>query len=429
MFMNKHKILNLLKSEMVPALGVTEPATIALSTARAYQKVRGKIISIKLELDPGIYKNSYACSIPSTNHKGIRMAALLGAINGQPDLGLEVLDKITDQDIKTAQRLNEKKDIVQIKIKEGVKGIYCSSTVETEQGSAKVVIEESHDNIVYIEHNDQTVYEEKNKKKVNSNNNKLCIEFTELSNFVDKLSYDEVKFSLTAVEMNHKLASKGVKDVGLGVGYQLNELLKDGHIKNDLVNNAKRLTAYAVDARMGGVPLPAMSFCGSGDHGIIATLPLKAVETRKQIGKKRLAKSIILSYLITYYLKNKTGKLSAYCGCAVAAGTGASAGITYLLNGTQRQIEGAINNMAGNITGMICDGGNFGCSLKAATAAGAAVESALFAIQDHYLRENTGIVGKSIKETLDNMAKIATPGMNQTNDVILEILKNREVED
>jgi len=429
MFMDKQKILNLLKSEMAPALGVTEPATIALSTARAYQKVGGKITRIELELDPGIYKNSYACSIPNTNHKGIHMAALLGAVNGQPDLGLEVFDKISDQDINNAQRLYEKEDIVQIKIKEGNKKIYCSSTVETEQGYAKVVIEESHNNIVYIEHNGQKVYGEKNKKKEKSNNEKSCIEFTEISKFIDELSYDDVKFSLAAVDMNNKLASKGMKDVGLGVGYQLNELIKDGHIKDDLVNSAKRLTAYAVDARMGGVPLPAMSFCGSGDHGIIATLPLKAFETREQISKKILAKSIVLSYLITYYLKNKTGKLSAYCGCAVAAGTGASAGIAYLLNGSQNQIEGAINNMAGNITGMICDGGNFGCSLKAATAAGAAVEAALFAIQDHYLEKNTGIVGQSIKETLDNMAKIATSGMNQTNNIILEILKNREEKD
>ena len=144
------------------------------------------------------------------------------------------------------------------------------------------------------------------------------------------------------------------------------------------------------------------------------------------IYKDKLAKSIILSYIITYYIKSKTGKLSAYCGCAIAAGSGACAGIAYLLGGNEEQIVGAINNMVGNITGMICDGGNYGCSLKAATAASTAVESALLAVNNYYLNANNGIVGKDLQETLDNMGQIAEPGMEQTNHVILDILKERE---
>lgn len=424
--MNKNEVLGLIKQEMAPAIGVTEPSTIALASARAAQELKGDIKRIELTLDPGIYKNAHSCTIPNTDQKGIAKAALLGAVSGDPAAGLKVLQYVSSSDIKKAEDLFEK-DIVDIDIKNGYKDIYVCVKIYTEKDSALTVIQDRHDNIALVEKNDEVILDnrEQNNNKQDKQNTFLDINIDEILSFIKDLHFRDIEFTLEAVGMNKKLAQSGKKGVGLALGSALTDLVAEEAIADDILNYAKRLTAFAIDARMGGVPKPAMSFCGSGDHGIIATLPLTAVTERKRIHKAKLAKAVILSYLITYYIKSKTGKLSAYCGCAVAAGTGAAAGITYLLDGSKEQIVGAINNMAGNITGIICDGGNFGCSLKAATAASAAVESALLAIKDHYLESNTGIVGNDLKETLDNMGKIATPGMEETNQVILDILKNR----
>lgn len=411
---------------MAPAIGVTEPSTIALASARAAQELKGDIKKIELTLDPGIYKNAHSCTIPNTDQKGIDKAALLGAVSGDPSAGLKVLQYVSSSDIKKAEDLFEK-DIVDIDIKKGYKDIYVCAKIYTEKDNAMTVIQDRHDSIVLVEKNDEVILDKKDQDtdKKDKDNTFLDINIDEILSFIKDLHFRDIKFTLEAVAMNKKLAQSGKKGVGLALGSALTDLVAEEAIADDILNYAKRLTAFAIDARMGGVPKPAMSFCGSGDHGIIATLPLTAVTERKRIHKAKLAKAVILSYLITYYIKSKTGKLSAYCGCAVAAGTGAAAGITYLLDGSKEQIVGAINNMAGNITGIICDGGNFGCSLKAATAASAAVEAALLAIKGHYLESNTGIVGNNLKETLDNMGKIATPGMEETNQVILDILKDR----
>jgi len=231
--------------------------------------------------------------------------------------------------------------------------------------------------------------------------------------------------TLEAVKMNKELGQAGMKKAGMGAGVAISKLIKEHKISDDIRSYAQMLSALAVDARLGGVQKPAMSISGSGAHGIIASMPLAAVAERMEIGEEKLARAIALTYLITIYIKEYSGRLSAFCGCAVAAGTGASAGIVYLLGGNDKQIEYAINNMAANITGMICDGGNFGCALKAISGAGAAVISALFAIENVVIPNGSGIVGKTVEETMMNMGKIASPGMVQTDDVILDIMLAR----
>ena len=423
--MNKERLLEVLRSEMAPALGVTEPAAIALAAAKAYQSIGGNLEAVELTLDPGIFKNAYSCAVPGTGDKGIEIAAILGVLAGEPEAELEVLKDIREEDVRKAKSLRDK-DIVQINIKEGISSIFVEAVVVTDKGTARVIIKDLHANIVHVEVNGKVVYTKNNKEEMDDNSsdyNLPAIDMEEILNLIENLSFEEIRFTMEAVKKNKELAESGKDGEGMKVGYGFSKLMKEKMLADDLAGQAKMLTAYAVDARMGGVPLPAMSFCGSGDHGIIATLPLVAVAERENFSQEKLAKSIIISYIITLYLKNLTGKLSAYCGCAVAARTGAAAGVAYLLGGDKEQIIGAINNMAGNITGMICDGGNFGCALKATTAAGAAVEAALLANNNYYLENKNGIVGKDLKETLDNMALIATPGMEKTNDTIIDILQ------
>lgn len=414
-------LIKVLKKEMKPALGITELGAIALACSKAYRAVGGNLQNIDIVTDQGIFKNGFSCVVPGTREMGNEIAAILGVLVGVPELELEVLRNVKSEDVVKAKKLRGE-GIAKVSVKRDLTEIFIDVTVTTDKGVGRAVIKRTHTNIVLIEANGEIQYKaEKEEEK------KREIEFTltNFKRFVNEVPFEDIKFTLEAVKMNKELGQAGMKKAGMGTGVAISKLIKEQKISDDIRSYAQMLTAFAVDARLGGVQKPAMSISGSGAHGIIASMPLAAVAERMEIGKEKLARAIALAYLITIYIKEYSGKLSAFCGCAVAAGTGASAGITYLLGGNEKQIEYAINNMAANITGMICDGGNFGCALKAITGAGAAVISALFAIENVVIPKGSGIVGKTAEETMMNMGKIASPGMIQTDDVILDIMLNR----
>lgn len=423
---NKQKIIELLREEMGPALGVTEPAAIALATSTAYKAVGGDLKKINVLIDPGVYKNGFSCAIPGTNEMGNEMAALLGVIAGDSSLGLKVLSNVTNEDVKEAKKLYDEKTAT-IDIKKGVTNILIDAAVETSRGIGRAVIKDKHTNIELIEANGEIIHQSKcsQYKKEEKEFDLKGFKVNDFIEFIENVNFDDINFILDAVKMNKELAKAGMNGSGMGLGKALAELVKENRLNDDIVTYSQILTGYAVDARMGGMPKPAMTISGSGDHGIISTMPLIAIAERENIDEKRLAKSIALSYLITIYIKEHSGRLSAFCGCAVAAGTGVSAGIVYLLGGSYKQISYTINNMACNITGIICDGGNFGCSFKAITAASAAVQSALFALKDVYIPNDSGIVGNTPEETMQNMGKIASPGMLHTDNVILDVMLER----
>ena len=419
-------LVKVLKKEMIPALGVTEIAAIALACSKAYRAIGGNLQNINIVTDPGIFKNGFSCVVPGTREMGNEIAAILGVLVGVPELELEVLKNVKSEDTVKAKKLRGE-GIAKVSVKRGLTEIFIDATVTTNKGVGRAVIKRRHTNIVLIEANGEIQYnsEKKEEKKREKESTLKNFELTDFVKFVNEVPFNDIKFTLEAVKMNKELGQAGMKKAGMGVGIALSKLIKEHKISDDIRSYAQILAAFAVDARMGGVQKPAMSISGSGDHGIIASMPLAAVAERMEIGEEELARAIALTYLVTIYIKEYSGKLSAFCGCAVAAGTGASAGIVYLLGGNEKQIGYAISNMAANITGMICDGGNFSCALKAITGAGAAVLSALFAIENVVIPKGSGIVGKTVEETMMNMGKIASPGMIQTDDIILDIMLAR----
>ena len=206
----------------------------------------------------------------------------------------------------------------------------------------------------------------------------------------------------------------------------LERLVSKGLIKKDMINSAKILTSAASDARMAGVKMPAMSSAGSGNHGLTATLPIWAVKDYIECDPKTVLESIGLSHLVTAYVKAYTGRLSAVCGCSIAAGAGATAGITYLLGGDLHHIAGAIANLTEDLAGVICDGAKDGCSLKLATAAGTAVQAALFSLQGVQVQSTDGIVGATPEETMQNVGELSTQGMIETDRTILKIMLEKQ---
>ena len=249
------------------------------------------------------------------------------------------------------------------------------------------------------------------------------ITIKELVENIEKLNFEDIKFLLDGISMNEEIAEYGLNQkVGIGVGYGMKKSMEEGLLGDDLMNQAMMITAAASDARMAGIKMPVMSSNGSGNHGLTAILPIVAYNRKFPQSEERLAKSLAVSHLVTAYVKNFTGRLSAVCGCGVAASTGATAGISWLMSGDIRQIEGAIENMVANLSGMICDGAKAGCALKLASAASAAVQSAIIAKQECYVPPMNGIVGSKVEQSIQNLGKISDKGMSVTDKVIINVM-------
>ncbi|NFL96317.1 serine dehydratase subunit alpha family protein [Clostridium botulinum] len=421
--MDENIIINILRKEMMPGLGVTEPASIALSSAKAYEVIGGEIKNIKIIADPGLFKNAFSCAIPGTKEVGNEMAALLGAICGDASLGLECLRKIKKEDVSKAKTMLDKIDI---EIKSQTEGLYVESIVTTNNGIGRTIIRYKHDNIVLVEKNNKILYQKENTLNKSNNFSQEAIDskkitemkLDEIVEFVNNVNYEKIEFLLESIKMNKKLSEKGLEGLGIGLG----KLILESCNENNYELYAEALTCSAIDARVSGATVPAMTVTGSGNHGIITTLPLLAIKEKKNLNNEVLARSIALSYIINIYIKEFSGKLSAFCGCAIAAGTGVSAGICYLLGGSLKEIENTIKNMASNITGMICTGGNLACSLKANTGVKAAFLSAKMALNNIVIPNKCGIVSNSIEDTMKNIGRIAYPGMMETDKEILNIM-------
>jgi L-cysteine desulfidase len=426
---NDTDIVATIREEMALASGCTEPVAVALACSRAYREIGGGLERIEVLTDPGIYKNGLSCIVPGTEEVGLAVAATLGALAGRAELELEVLRYVTDSDVAAARHMVER-GAVGVHVKKGEPDIYIAARVSTSEGWARVLVRKTHTNVVQIEVNGESRFQAKRGRVGGVGERHFDVRelsVADMVRFAAEVPFEAISFVLEAVRVNKILARLGLEGkLGIGVGRGMSGLLEEGEIADDLVSSAQLMTASAVDARMGGARESAMSIAGSGSHGIIATMPIVAIAEKKGIGDEVMARAIALSYLVTIYVKAYSGRLSALCGCAVAAGAGASAGIAFLLGGNGEQIEHSIINVAADITGIICDGGNLGCAMKAATGAGAAVLCALLALRRIHVPGNTGIVAETVERTIANIGRISSPGMLGTNEVILDVMMEGE---
>lgn len=417
------ELLSLLKSEMKPALGVTEPVAVALAAATAYRAVKGDLEEITVITDPALFKTGVSVVVPGTRETGFAMAAILGVLVGDPDLELEVFKFVDDMSVSRAQ-LMLAKDLVTIRIKKGQAGIYIEVLVKTTNGIARTIINKTHANIVLVEANGTVIFRKARERNTEKRFDITALKVADLVDFALEISGAEIEFVLDAVTMNRELAEQGMTGkYGMAAGAAMSKIIPAGTMKEDPTNRAKIIVASACDARLGGAQKPAMSIAGSGCHGVTATLPVMVMAEWLHAGKEKLARAIALSFLVTLYIKAFSGRLSAFCGCAVTAAAGAGAGIAYLLDGKTKQIENTIANVAADVTGIVCDGGNFGCALKTSTGASTAIRAAQLALHGIVIPAGSGIIGKTIEETIKNMGIISSPRMVQTDKEILAIIE------
>ncbi len=423
------KIVKLLENEVTPALGCTEPVAIALAAANAVSAVGGQAQEIHLKVSPNIYKNGMAVGIPGIHKTGIDVAASLGATAGDSEKGLEVLENVNKESVYQSLKLVDQHK-VHVEIIES-KGFFIDCQVKTNQGLGTCVVEDAHTNIVLLKADEKIIKQgERLNRQKDTDDLYLWLKNRSISGLLDlmrTINPNDIDFMLSGRDMNLAVAKIGLKEkFGMGVGYTIQKMIAKGIRSEGWLDYASALTAAASDVRMAGVKMPVMSSAGSGNHGLTAILPVVAVAQKNTVSDLELSRALALSHIITLYVKLYTGKLSPVCGCAVAAGVGASAAIAFMLGSSDKQIEGSIKNMIANVSGMICDGGKAGCALKLSTAASVAVQSAVLAMEDSIVPDDNGIIHPSVEKTIANLGQISESGMKQTDHVILSVMLNNK---
>ena len=435
MTLRESQIINLIRKEVKPALGCTEPIAVALAVAKAMELMQEGLqgddcrsrlcYSLHIEVSGNILKNGMGVGIPGTGMVGLHIAAALGAVCGKSSYGLEVLHDLGQDSVEAAKRLVER-DCIALSLAETDMKLYVKASVEYDGHVSYAVIKNDHDNICETGFDGKSDLADADTvtEAVSDQNSTLDYGLTvrEILEFSSAVSYEDIEFILESRTLNLALANEGMSGrYGLKVGYALRQEGNREVFGDDFLSYAMALTAAASDARMAGCTLAAMSNSGSGNQGITVTMPVIAYSLRYKCSDEELARALVLSHLIAIHIKGYLGKLSALCGCVIAS-TGAACGLVYLRGGDYGQICAAIKNMIGNITGMVCDGAKEGCAMKVASGVSSALQSAVLAREGICISEYDGIIEKDIEKTIRNLGRIGSVGMQNTDDMILDIM-------
>lgn len=436
------EIIELIRREVKPALGCTEPIAVALAVAKAAEILRegrgkdpdrkGHVCDhcearnafISVEVSGNILKNGMGVGIPGTGMVGLHIAAALGSVCGHSSLGLEVLSDLSAEAIAEAKEM-VREGKVKVSLADTPHKLYARATIKCGPHSATALVEDDHDNIVGTWF-DNSLLEGMEESSSTGTTSRPTLDWhlnvREICDFASEIDFEDIRFILKSRDLNITLAREGLYgDYGLKVGKTIHSEENRPVFGEDFLSYAMALTAAASDARMAGCTLPAMSNSGSGNQGITVTMPVIAYAEKYGVGDEGLARALILSHLVAIHIKGYLGKLSALCGCVIAS-TGAACGIVRLRGGSYPEICSAIKNMIGNITGMVCDGAKVGCALKVASGVSCAIQSAVLALQGTCISSNDGIIEDDIEKTIRNLGQIGSVGMLTADNMILDIM-------
>jgi len=425
----KMRWIQLLKQDVVPALGCTEPVCVALCAACAAQQLTGPVCAITVSTNAGIYKNGMSAGIPNCDQVGLPWAAAIGACLKNPRKELRLLEDLTPEVLQEAADLIGNRKVT-VSMDPNVAGLYVSCTLENRAESVTAVIREAHTNLVYLEKNGEVLRDTQSAARGPDASNDVDqlknLTVARIRAMVDSACEEELSFLWDGVEMNEALASYSeTTPTGVGIAAALRGNLDTGLFANDLLNRILIKTASAAESRLDGCPLPTMSSSGAGTKGLVVILPVAEAAKALHASREQTLRALAFAHLLNRYINAWIGKLSPMCSCVMASSTAASAAIAYLLGGTDEQIGYAIRNMTGTVTGMICDGGKVGCSLKVATGSAAAFLCALTAVRDAALRTTDGICAETPEQCIRNMAQIGNRGMAKTDSEILAVMTGK----
>lgn len=418
-------IINLIKKEVVPAIGCTEPIAVSLCVAKATEVLETVPEKIKVYLSANILKNAMGVGIPGTKMVGLPIAIALGALIGKSEYGLQVLKDLKPEDVDTGKKYIEEKRI-EIGLKEDIDdNLYIEVHCLKNDKKAVAIIKGTHTHFSHISKNGEVIINECDSNHCEESKEEIKLSFSKVYEFATTTPIEDIRFILQAAELNRtasKLSAQG--SYGHNVAKTMTGALGKQIFGDSMLTHMMSYTAAACDARMDGAMIPVMSNSGSGNQGITATLPVLTYAEDTNCSEESLIRALILSHLTVVYIKQKLGRLSALCGC-VAAATGASCGITYLMGGDYNQITFAVKNMVGNITGMICDGAKPSCALKISSGVSTAVLSAIMAMEQKVVSSLEGIVDDDVDKTIENLTSIGAVGMQETDKLVLKIMTSK----
>ena len=420
------KYVEAVKRETVPALGCTEPISLALASAVARQYLGEIPEHIEAKVSANLMKNGMGVTVPGTGMVGLPIAAAVGATGGDPQAGLEVLKTLTPESIQAGkQMLLDKK--ISIEVAQVPYILYSEVRATKGKHWVKVCIAEAHTRIILIEKDGELLFELDEFTNASDADNVLSEASAQsIYHFATTAPFSEISFILEAAHLNARLSDEGLENnYGLHIGTTLRRQVDRGLLSNDLQTQIVIRTSAASDARMGGASLPAMSNSGSGNQGIMATMPVVVVAEHTKVDEETLARALILSHLMAIYIHSKLPKLSALCAVTTAA-MGAASGIAWLMRGGFGAVSMAICNMIGDVSGMICDGASNSCAMKVSTSAAAAYKAVLMALDDSRVTGHEGIVDEDVDASIANLCALASGSMQETDRQILQIMTSKK---
>lgn len=421
----RKRIIDLIHQEVVPAIGCTEPIAVALCVAKATEILGTKPEKINVLLSANILKNAMGVGIPGTGMIGLPIAIALGALIGKSEYQLEVLKDSTPDVVEEGKRFIEEKRI-HISLKENIEEkLYIEVCCEAGDDKATAVIAGGHTTFIYIERNGEVLFQKQHTASCEKEEECLELTLRKVYDFALNTPLDEISFILETARLNKAAAERSFEgNYGHGLGKMLRGTYEHKVMGDSVFSHILSYTSGACDARMAGAMIPVMSNSGSGNQGISATLPVLVFAEENDKSEEELIRALMLSHLTVIYIKQSLGRLSALCGCVVAA-TGSSCGITWLMGGTYDQVAYAVQNMIANLTGMICDGAKPSCALKVTTGVSTAVLSAIMAMENRCVTSVEGIIDEDVDQSIRNLTKIGSKGMNETDKLVLEIMTGK----
>lgn len=423
----REQIIALINREVVPAMGCTEPIAVALCVAKATETLGCCPDKIQALLSANILKNAMGVGIPGTGMIGLPIAIALGALIGKSEYQLEVLKDCNPEAVEKGKEYIDSQAI-NISLKEGIEEkLYIEIICKAGNKQATAIISGGHTNFTYISLNDEVLLNKQMNAKANSETESVELSLQKVYDFATTSPIEELKFILETRNLNKNAAERSFKG---NYGHQLGKTLNSKKNQNLMMgdNTFTHILSYtsaACDARMAGAMIPVMSNSGSGNQGITATLPVVVYAEDNKKSEEELIRALVLSHLTVIYIKQSLGRLSALCGCVVAA-TGSSCGITYLMGGNYEQITYAVKNMIANITGMICDGAKPSCALKLTSGVSTALLSAILAMENKCVTSVEGIIDDDVDRSIRNLTRIGSQGMNETDKLVLEIMTHKQ---
>jgi len=419
-------IISLMRREVVPAVGCTEPIAVALCVAKSRELLGYLPERIDLRLSANILKNAMGVGIPGTGMIGLPIAVALGALIGKSEYQLEVIKDCTPEAVAQGKRYIAEGRIHISLEKEDDDKLYVRACCTGGGHEAEAIIKEHHTHFVFLRRDQDVMMDHRQTRAAAEEQQEdIALTLRKVYDFAVSTDLDKIRFILDAKRLNERAAADGLREnYGHQLGKTLCSPLGKGIMGESIFSKILSVTSCACDARMAGAMIPVMSNSGSGNQGICTTMPVVVFAEENHNTEEELIRALTLSNLTAIYIKQSLGSLSALCGCVVAS-TGSSTGITYLMGGDYEQVSYAVKNMIANLTGMICDGAKPSCALKLTTGVGTAVMSAMLAIQHKHVTSAEGIIDDDVDRSIHNLTAIGSTGMDITDRYVLDIMTHK----